>query len=507
MYAMYLRKSRADVEAEALGEMETLARHEKILTELAKRKGIKISKVYKEIVSGESIQNRPEMQRLLKDVYARKYKGVLVVELERLARGDTKDQGTVAEAFKYSNTTIITPVKDYDPNNEFDEEYLEFGLFMSRREYKTISRRMQQGIIQSVKEGNYVGSLPPYGYDIVKNGKRDRTLKLNEQSQYVEMMFHWFVDERMNPGAIAKRLTSMGIPTRTGKPEWNRATVKDILKNRLYTGKIEWFKRKTSKEFDEQGIKQLKRRQTPEDHLVVEGKHPAIISDEIFDKAQTLFTGSVPVKANTTITNPLAGIVVCKKCGKKMMRQGYDKFEGRKAPRLLHPESKLCKIKSMPFDDVMDAIIVNLNAHIEEFEFKMNNGGELQQAEKQRRLIESLEKELETLNAQRSKLFDYLERKIYTEDEFLERKALLTDKINNLSQTIENERMSTVDEVDYQERIIKFSEVVESLRNPDIPAISKNAFLKDIIQTIEYSCVDLGRQKGGIIELDVYLRD
>ena len=98
MYAMYLRKSRADVEAEALGEMETLARHEKILTELAKRKGIKISEVYKEIVSGESIENRPEMQRLLKDVYARKYKGVLVVELERLARGDTKDQGTVATA-------------------------------------------------------------------------------------------------------------------------------------------------------------------------------------------------------------------------------------------------------------------------------------------------------------------------------------------------------------------------------------------------------------------------
>lgn len=507
MYAMYLRKSRADVEAEALGEMETLARHEKILTELAKRKGIKICEVYKEIVSGESIENRPEMQRLLKDVYARKYKGVLVVELERLARGDTKDQGTVAEAFKLSNTMIITPMKDYDPNNEFDEEYLEFGLFMSRREYKTISRRMQQGIIQSVKEGNYVGSLPPYGYDIVKRGKRDRTLKLNDQSQYVELIFDWFVNDRMNAGAIASKLTSMGVPTRTGKPEWHRATIKDILKNRLYTGRIEWFKRKTSKEFDENGLKRTKRRQTPEDHLIVEGKHPAIIDDEMFQKAQRLFEGNVPIKAMSTITNPLAGIAVCKKCGKKMIRQGYDKFEGRKAPRLLHPESKLCKVKSMPFDDVMDAIIINLNAHIEEFEFKMNNGGELQQAEKQRRLIESLEKELETLNAQRSKLFDYLERKIYTEDEFLERKALLTERIKAVSETIENERTTVVDEVDYQERIVRFSEVVESLRNPNIPAKIKNELLKDIIERIEYGCIDLGRQKGGIIELDIYLKD
>ena len=46
-----------------------------------------------------------------------------MVEVERLARGDTKDQGTIAEAFKYTNTKIITPTKIYDPQNEFDEEY------------------------------------------------------------------------------------------------------------------------------------------------------------------------------------------------------------------------------------------------------------------------------------------------------------------------------------------------------------------------------------------------
>ena len=40
---------------------------------------------------------------------------------------------------------IITPIKIYDPNDEYDEEYFEFGLFMSRREYKTIKRRMQRG--------------------------------------------------------------------------------------------------------------------------------------------------------------------------------------------------------------------------------------------------------------------------------------------------------------------------------------------------------------------------
>ena len=63
-YAIYLRKSRADAEAEARGEGETLARHEKILLDLAEKMGIKIGKIYREIVSGETIEARPEIQKL-----------------------------------------------------------------------------------------------------------------------------------------------------------------------------------------------------------------------------------------------------------------------------------------------------------------------------------------------------------------------------------------------------------------------------------------------------------
>ena len=141
-YIIYLRKSRADLEAEQRGEGETLARHERALLELARRQRLNIVDIYREIVSGETIAARPVMQRVLAEVEEGLWDGVLVYEVERLARGDTIDQGIVAQAFKFSNTKIITPVKTYDPDNEFDEEYFEFGLFMSRREYKTINRRV-----------------------------------------------------------------------------------------------------------------------------------------------------------------------------------------------------------------------------------------------------------------------------------------------------------------------------------------------------------------------------
>lgn len=141
-YLIYLRKSRSDASLEAMG-VDVLERHEQILLDLAKRMNLSIGGIYREVVSGESISARPEMQRLLSEVEAGRWKGVVVMEVERLARGDTIDQGIVQRAFQYSGTQIVTPAKTYNPNNEFDEEYFEFGLFMSRREYKTIRRRMR----------------------------------------------------------------------------------------------------------------------------------------------------------------------------------------------------------------------------------------------------------------------------------------------------------------------------------------------------------------------------
>ena len=144
-YCLYLRKSRIDLEAEANGQGDTLARHRADLLKLARKRGLNITGCYEEVRSGESIAERPEMQRLLNDVEAGRWTGVLVMEVERLARGNTTDQGVVADTFKYSDTKIVTPNKVYDPGDEFDEEYFEFGLFMSRREYKTINRRLQRG--------------------------------------------------------------------------------------------------------------------------------------------------------------------------------------------------------------------------------------------------------------------------------------------------------------------------------------------------------------------------
>ena len=493
-YAIYLRKSRKDLELEAMGEGETLARHRTALLELAKKQGLSVEKIYEEMVSGESIAARPQMQQLLEDVWAKEYRGVLVMEIERLARGNTKDQGEVAEAFAASKTLIVTPSKTYDPTNEFDEEYFEFGLFMSRREYKTIRRRMERGRLASIKEGNYVGSLPPYGYDVVRINKKERTLKLNDQSQYVQLMYQWFVDDRLSPGQIAKKLTAMGIPTQTGKREWNRATIKDILQNNLYTGKIRWYRRKTSKEYDDGGMRRTKRRLTPADYIVVPGKHPSIITQETYDKAQALWAGNVPIKANTTVVNPFARLMYCKRCGKAISYAGYNERPTTR-PRMIHRESELCKVKSAFYADVLDAVIQGLKMHIADFEFKLTHDDSPQKARQQ---VEALEKELAAQEAKRTKLFEFLESGVYTQAEFLERKQIITERIEKLKDNIQNAQKITA--VDYEELINKFSAVVDALGDPEIPGKQKNDLLKGIVKRIEYD-----RAEDGSLMLDIFV--
>ena len=193
-YCIYLRKSRKDLEAEQHGEGETLARHERALLALAKKNNLIISNIYREVVSGETIAARPVMQQLLREVEQNLWDGVLVMEVERLARGDTIDQGVVQRAFQYSNTLIITPSKTYDPANEFDEEYFEFGLFMSRREYKTIKRRMQNGRYAAISEGKWPYNSAPYGFRRVKLEKeKGWTLAFDEnEAPVVRLIFSMF---------------------------------------------------------------------------------------------------------------------------------------------------------------------------------------------------------------------------------------------------------------------------------------------------------------------------
>ena len=504
-YAIYLRKSRADAEAEKLGEGETLARHKKILTELAARKGLYVGKIYQEIVSGETIEARPEIQKLIEDCYAGKYRGIIIVEVTRLSRGNQGDAQTILDCLKYSNRNngllVVTPTKTYDvAHSAEDEEYMEFELFMSRREYKMIQKRMDRGRKQAVVEGNFMGSYRPYGYDILKT-KTGRTLIPNEEeAPIVKFIYEWTLKENLTPFKIAKRLTSMGTPTYSGDPEWSKETVKTILTNPTYIGKVRWNDRMQVKTMVNGELVTSRPRSNHTDHyMLYDGKHDGLIDEETFNKVGERFH-SDKTKGNLKLANPLAGLLICPKCNKVMAYQSYKHKGGTVAPRYVHKQSSLCKVKSVMASDVMNALVHSLKLFIEDFEMKVDNLPDVDENTIQSQ-IAALEKEMQKVKKKLSKAFDDYEDGIYSANEFVERKAKHNQKLESIQKQIDELENSIPEKEEYLEMITLLSDTLEAITDETLDADVKNAYLKQVIDRIEFS-----RENDSEFILDIDLK-
>lgn len=518
-YCLYLRKSRADAEAEARGEGETLARHEKTLLELARKLNLTITEIYREIVSGDTIAARPVMQQLLSEVEQGVWDGVLVMEVERLARGDTVDQGIVAQTFKYSGTLIITPSKTYNPNNEFDEEYFEFGLFMSRREYKTINRRLQRGRLASVKEGKYLGSKAPYGYNRVRiKGDKGWTLEPNEaEAEIVRLIFSLYVDgveengesQRIGTGLIAKRLNTMGV-----KPQhseiWTVPTVRDILINPVYIGKIRWNGRPTVKKRVNGEVKLSRPRSAPSDVVLVDGLHPAIITEEIFNKAQEFMKSNPPrpIGERGVVKNPLSGLLVCGICGRKMVRRPYGP---RRAQDTIMCPLSGCANVSCGLEIVEKRLLEALASWLEGYKLNWNAADAsvpVLASDIHRSAVQKAEERLDTLNKQLAKAHDFLEQGVYDVDTFLLRSRELGSQISEVKETIKQEKealataqaheASTTDIVPRVEAAI---DLYPSLVSPR----AKNDLLKSVLEKVVYTKLSGARWHGSVDDFTLEL--
>ena len=504
VYAIYLRKSRADLDAEKYGEGETLARHKKILTELAARKGLYVGQIYQEIVSGETIEARPQIQRLMQDCYDGMYRGIIIVEVTRLSRGNQGDAQKILDCLKFGNRNngilVVTPTKTYDvTHNSDDEEYMEFELFMSRREYKMIQKRMDRGRKQAVVEGNYMGSYRPYGYDIEKTRSGRKLIPNAEEAPIVKMIFDWTVHKNMTAWDVAKKLTAMGVPTYTGDGEWSRSTVKTILTNPTYIGKVRWNDRMRVKTMVDGNLVTTRPRSNHTDHyMLYDGKHNALVDEETFQAASSRFH-SDRTKGNLTLKNMFAGILYCKKCGKVMIYSGYTKNENVQ-PRILHKQSSVCKVKSCMYSDVISAVEHALKMYIEDFEMKVDSLPTVDE-ESVSSQMESLRKELSKVEKKLSKAFDDYEDGIYTANEFVERKAKHNAKIEAIKEQMAALEISIPEKEVYQEKIVRLSEALSAMQDSTLNAEVKNEYLKAIIERIDFS-----RENNDEFILDVTLK-
>lgn len=493
-YIIYLRKSRADGEHETLEEV--LARHETLLQEYAiKNFGEPISEenIYREIVSGETIKDRPMVNIVLERIQNEKITGVLVVEPQRLSRGDLHDCGTIIRAFQYTDTLIITPPKTYSLSDKFDCKFFEMELMRGNDYLEYIKEILMRGRLASINEGNYIGSFSPYGYKKVKNGK-SYTLAENEESDVVRMIFEMFVHEHLGTTKIANRLNSLGIKPRKNQ-YWSDSTIRDILRNPVYIGKIRWNCRKSVKKYKDGEIIISRPKSDKNEWILIDGKHEGLISEETFNTVQEYF-GSMPrVKSEKEMVNPFAGLVRCN-CGRAMV---YKKTKSS-SPRLHCPHQPQCKNKSVLYSAFEEEILKTLREYIADFETKISVNKNDPPC-KVNDTIKTLNKELGKIEQQQDKLYDLLEQGIYTKAVYLKRNNTLAEKRTAILNALEDAKKASSLNINYSEKIVQLSQAIEGLQNDKVSPAAKNNLLKTVIEKIVYS-----NTEGTTFNIEVYLK-
>ena len=489
---LYLRKSRSD--DPSLTTEEVLSKHETLLDEWMGNNldsPIPPENRFREVVSGESIAERPEFRKILKLLESPKYKAVLVVEVSRLGRPDMEEIGRLSKLFRYTNTLVITPTMTFDIANEYERDMFERELKRGNEYLEYTKKLLRRGREISVKSGNFVCSRPVYGYNkiTITDGKRKcPTLAINEeQANIVRTIFDWYVNENIGTQTIADRLNDLNItPPRAEK--WSADSIRTIVENPTYIGKVRWNTRKAVHVVRDGQILKTRPVNENEDVILVDGKHEAIITEEMFQLAQAKRGRTHRACANKELRNPLASLLYCE-CGRAMSYTNSTRNKKPKGdPRLKCNAQKYCNNGSCAVNEILPIIANRLREKIKEFEIEAKQGNE-DAVRAQERVIESLERKLEDIKSKELELW---------KAQMKPETKVPDHVVNALSEEYEQEREDTenslnkarseiVKPIDYEKRIVTFQTALDALLDDETSVADKNYWLKECIRRITYS--------------------
>jgi site-specific DNA recombinase len=254
--------------------------------------------------------NRPNVQRMMNDIRAKKFDVVLVYRLDRLVRS-VINLYELLQLFDRYDVKFKSATEMFDTTSAMGRFFITLVGAMAQWERENIGERVRMGMTQKHAEGGRNGAVAPFGYDL-ENGE----LTVNPlEAEVVKRLFSLY---QQNNGslAIAKRFNREGVPKRE-IGTWNYNTVYYILNNPVYCGKVRWNYRKAHGH------------RTGEE-VIVEGTHEAIITEEEFNEVQRMRTERATDGKVATSDYPFTGVLRCGRCGHAMVGSSRKVKNGRK---------------------------------------------------------------------------------------------------------------------------------------------------------------------------------
>jgi site-specific DNA recombinase len=308
--AIYIRVSTED----QVKEGYSLEVQREYLESFAKREGYEIFKVYSDDGISAYSTRREALQQLLKDGKQQKFELVLVYKIDRFSR-NLKDLLTLVDELSSYGIGFKSATEPFDSTTSAGKlMFQQLGSF-AEFERNRISERVFPGMVKGVQQGRWQGArFSPFGYTY---NKAEKLLKIEKREADIVKLIYTMYLAGKSTQDIASYLNKKKYQTRTGKQFYNKF-ICDILKNRIYTGKIVWNKKHYDKnQKTKKHYKYIKN--DPSKIIIAHGKHTPIIDEQDFEEVQKLLAVKKkrwrPRAKNQEYL--LAGLLSCAKCSHK----------------------------------------------------------------------------------------------------------------------------------------------------------------------------------------------
>ncbi|WP_043934196.1 recombinase family protein [Bacillus sp. EB01] len=294
--------------------------------------------IYEDRSTGTSIVGREEIKQLLEDAGNGYFSTIIFASLSRFSR-DSLDAISLKRKLVNGLGLRLISIEDIYDSGESDNEMI-FTIIsaVNQKLSEQISIASKRGIRESALQGNFTGSIAPYGYKkVLIDGKK--TLEVMEyEASIVRKIYDLYVYNNMGEKSVVNYLNDEGIPSPKGGV-WGLTTVQRILQNEAYKGLHAFGKYKVKKyqDMDDMHNRINKLVQVEKDswHHSEKSNWEAIIDEELFDKAQEIRLmrgGGKRGGVRNVKVNPFSGIIKCAHCGKNFvsMKSGKKRMDGQK---------------------------------------------------------------------------------------------------------------------------------------------------------------------------------
>ena len=384
LVGLYIRLSRED--EDKTHESESISNQKSLLLQYTKENNLKVYDMYIDDGYSGTNFNRPNFNRLIKDIELGKINMVITKDMSRLGRDYIGTGNLIEKYFPEHNVRYIAITDNIDTFlDSSNNDIAPFKAIMNDMYAKDISKKIKSSLKAKQKEGKWVGSKTPFGYIKDPNNKNHLIIE-EEQAHIVKRIYNMCLDG-LSFYKISKELTNEGIKTPAQYYEykwrsnynckygmWHSKTIYDILTNRIYTGDTVQNKR-TKVNYK---IKKIIKNK-PSQYIVVENTHEAIIDKEMFYEVQKRIPKNVG-RSEKKETHLLDGLLYCGDCGHRISIGPRRKKDNRCYTICnyyrTYIKQKLCTAHSNNYDDLEELILkllkINCLKYIDSKKIKKN---------------------------------------------------------------------------------------------------------------------------------------